>query len=232
MTVQTQNTSQVSTPQTALALDVVRELDLEEFGQIHGVTCDDDGQVWFAYGSGGLACVEPASGRVVRHFEDAGATAGTAFDGTHLWQITDDRIVRLDPATGEVVHAIPQPEGHCAGMAWAEGALWVGAYADQRVLKIDPETGEVLKTLEADRLVTGVTWLGESLWIGAWKRSEAPWDAELQRLDADSGAVLERHPMAGGTRVSGLGADDANGLLWCGGCAEGGVSAVRPTASA
>ena len=211
--------------------EVVRRLDLEEYGQIHGVTCDDQGNVWFAYGKGGLACVEPANGRVLRHFEDQGAVAGTAFDGTHLWQITKDRIVRIDPQSGETMASIPQPGGHCAGMAWADGALWVGGFDDRRILKIDPETGRVLKTLEADRLVTGVSWIGDELWVGMWKNAEAPYEAELRRVDADSGEVLARLPLADGSRVSGLGADHDRDLLWCGGCAEGGVSAVRRPSS-
>lgn len=229
MPTQTTSTPHPTTPpQNLHSFEVVRELDLEEFGAIHGVTCDDEGNVWFAYGNGGLACAEPSSGRVLRHFPDHGAIAGTAFDGTHLWQITEERVVRLDPQSGETVHSIPRPEAvHYSGMAWADGALWIGGFNDQRIVKVDPETGEILKTIEADRLVTGVSWIGDELWYGAWKSSTAPFEAELRQVDADTGEVLTSMPMPEGTRVSGLGTDTAKGLLWCGGCAEGGLSAVR-----
>ena len=229
MTTQTETTQNPTTPPPAFqAFEVVRELDLEEFGAIHGVTCDDEGNVWFAYGEGGLACAEPSSGRVLRHFPDNGSIAGTAFDGTHLWQITKGHVVRLDPESGEIVHSIPQPEDlHYSGMAWADGALWIGGFDDQRIVKVDPETGEILKTIEADRLVTGVSWIGDELWYGAWKSSTAPYEAELRQVDAESGEVLTTLPMPNGTRVSGLGADAEKGLLWCGGCDEGGLSAVR-----
>ena len=46
------------------------------------------------------------------------------------------------------------------GVAWAEGALWVGRFRGCGIVKIDPETGEVLKRLESDRPVTGGTWPG------------------------------------------------------------------------
>jgi len=234
MTAQTESTqNHPAPPQAFPTFEVVRELDLEEFGAIHGVTCDDEGNVWFAYGEGGLACAEPSSGRVLRHFPDHGAQAGTAFDGTHLWQITGDRVVRLEPESGEIVHSIPQPEAmHSSGMAWADGALWIGGFDDQRIVKVDPETGAVLKTIKADRLVTGVSWIGEELWYGAWKSTTTPFEAELRQVDAETGEVLTRLPLPGGTRVSGLGADAEKGLLWCGGCAEGGLRAVRRPLSA
>ena len=74
-------------PETPPEAEVVRELALDEFGQVHGVTYDNDGNVWFAHGDGDLVCVEPASGRVLKVHEKIGARAGTAFDGTHIWQI-------------------------------------------------------------------------------------------------------------------------------------------------
>lgn len=208
--------------------EIVRELQLAGFGDIHGVTCDDRGYVWFAHGDGGLACVEPASGRVLRQFAEFGATAGTTFDGTHLWQITRDRIVKLDPESGEIVHSIPQPDDcHCSGMAWAEGSLWVGNYDGKQLLKIDPVTGAVRKRLDVDRFVTGVTWIDGELWHGVWaKPDEADAEAELRVIDTDSGQVRRRLRLPARVPVSGVGAD-AQGRLWCGGSAKGGIFGVR-----
>src|SRR5690606_28298127 len=139
--------------------------------------------------------------------------AGTAFDGTHLYQIAESRIDRIDPATGQVLHTIPAPgEGRDSGMAWAEGSLWVGEYRERRIHQIDPDTGKILRSIESDRLVTGVTWVDDELWHGVWEGDES----ELRRIDPGDGAVLERLRMPEGIGVSGLEADDA-GLFWCGG---------------
>jgi glutamine cyclotransferase len=207
--------------------DVVRELELAEFGSVHGVTCDDRGNVWFAYGDGGLVCVEPANGRVLKDFPELGATAGTAFDGSHIWQITDERIVKLDRDTGEVVHSIPLPAPReYSGMAWADGVLWVGRFSGKQLVKIDPQTGEVLKTLDVDRLVTGVAWIDGELWHGSWASRDADRaEADLRRIDPDTGAI-EATVEVPGVSVSGIGAD-GEGRLWCGGSSRGGVHAVR-----
>ena len=37
--------------------------------------------------------------------------AGTAFDGRHLFQIAEDRILKIDPKTGRVLATIPAPGG-------------------------------------------------------------------------------------------------------------------------
>lgn len=98
----------------------------EDVDAVHGVTFDGT-CVWFASGER-LHAIDPETGREVRRLEVA-ARAGTAFDGRHLFQIAGDQILRIDPASGEVLASIPAPDA-CgdSGLAWAEGALWVGHY--------------------------------------------------------------------------------------------------------
>jgi hypothetical protein len=94
--------------------------------QIHGVTHDGE-RVWAATGTTLLA-IDPASGAVARTL-DAACDAGSAFDGTHLYQIAEARIDKIDPASGKVIAPIPAPgHGSDPGLAWAEGSLWVGQY--------------------------------------------------------------------------------------------------------
>ena len=139
--------------------------------------------------------------------------AGTAFDGTYLYQIAEARIDKIDPATGEVVASIPAPgHGGDSGLTWAEGSLWVGQYRDRKIHQIDPETGAVMRTIESNRFVTGVTWVDGELWHGTWEGDES----EIRRIDPESGAVLERLEMPHGTGVSGLESDGAD-LFYCGG---------------
>src|SRR5215510_10282111 len=131
---------------------------------VHGVTYD--GQlVWFAAGAT-LNAFDPASGQSKRAI-DVAADAGTAFDGRHLFQIAEDRIQKIDPTTGEVLATIPAPGGGGdSGLTWAEGTLWVGQHRGRKIHQIDPETGAILRTIESNRVVTGVTWIAGELWHG------------------------------------------------------------------
>ena len=122
------------------AAEIVREYGpFAGADRIHGVT-HDGRRVWAATGSK-LVAFDPESGQLARTLDRAG-DAGTAFDGTHLYQIAEARIDKIDPATGDVVASIPAPgNGGDSGLAWAEGSLWVGQYRDRKIHQIDPETG-------------------------------------------------------------------------------------------
>jgi DNA-binding beta-propeller fold protein YncE len=205
----------------AYAAEIVREYG--PFGgidQIHGVS-HDGRRVWAATGPR-LVAFDPDSGQVALTLDRAG-DAGTAFDGTYLYQIAEARIDKIDPATGDVVASIPAPgHGRDSGLAWAEGSLWVGQYRDRRIYQVDPQTGAILRTIESNRFVTGVTWVDGELWHGTWEGDES----DVRRIDPESGAVLERLEMPHGTGVSGLESDGAD-LFYCGGGASGMVRAVR-----
>ncbi|MBC7172098.1 MAG: PQQ-binding-like beta-propeller repeat protein, partial [Polyangiaceae bacterium] len=159
---------------------------------IHGVT-HDGSRVWAATGTK-IVAFDPETGRSDKAIE-AACDAGTAFDGTHLYQLAEARIDKIDPKTGEVVASIPAPgHGRDSGLAWAEGALWVGQYRDRKIHCIDPETGAVLRTIESNRFVTGVTWVAGELWHGTWEGD----DADVRRIDPETGEVLERLEMPPG----------------------------------
>src|SRR4026207_697977 len=137
---------------------------------VHGVTYDGQ-SVWLAAGDRRTA-LDPASGKPLRSI-DVAADAGTAFDGQHLFQLASDRIQKIDPKTGRVLATIPAPGGGGdSGLAWAEGALWVGQYRERKIHQIDPETGAILRTIDSNRFVTGVTWVDGELWHGTWDDDE------------------------------------------------------------
>src|SRR5499426_657655 len=124
---------------------------LREYGpfpgvdNIGGVTYDGQ-RVWFAAGDT-MKAFDPASGKTLRSI-DVAAHAGTAFDGEHLYQIAEKQIHKIDPKTGRVLATIPAPGGGAdSGLAWAEGALWVGQHRGRKIHQIDPETGKILRTI-------------------------------------------------------------------------------------
>lgn len=186
---------------------------------VHGVTYDGR-QVWFAAGEK-LIAMDPDSGSTQATI-DIVADAGTAFDGKHLYQISDGTIVKLEPRSGRVLSRIPAPGGGASGMAWAEGSLWVAEYRQRKIHQVDPETGRVLRTIESNRYVTGVTWVDGQLWHGTWEDGAS----DLRQLDEKTGDVLQSVEMPAGIGVSGLESDGA-GCFFCGGGDSGKLRAVR-----
>lgn len=185
---------------------------------VHGVTYDGS-QVWFASGDK-INAMDPKSGKMVRAI-DAAAHAGTAFDGKHLFQIAEAQIHKIDPKTGKVLASIPAPNGGGAGLAWAEGTLWVGQHRARKIHQIDPDTGNILRTIESNRFVTGVTWTDGELWHATWEGDES----EIRHVDAKTGDVLECLEMPPGAGISGL---EAGGdRFYCGGGFSGKLRAVK-----
>jgi outer membrane protein assembly factor BamB len=203
------------------AAEILREYgDFPGADRVNGVTFDGQ-YVWFASGDK-LSAFDPETGKVVRSINVA-AHAGTAFDGKHLFQIAEDRIQKIDAKTGRVLATIPAPGGGGdSGLAWAEGTLWVGQHRGRKIHQIDPETGAILRTIESNRVVTGVTWIDGELWHGTWEGDES----DLRRVDPSTGQVLERLEMPAGVGVSGLECDGGD-RFFCGGGNSGKVRAVR-----
>jgi glutamine cyclotransferase len=199
---------------------------LREYGpfpgvdRVGGVTFDGQ-RVWFAAGDA-LRAFNPTNGETLRSI-DVAAHAGTAFDGEHLFQIAEDRIQKIDTNSGRVLATIPAPGGGGdSGLAWAEGTLWVGNYRDRKIHQIDPETGAILRTIESNRFVTGVTWIGSELWHGTWENEQS----ELRHIDPRTGEVLESVDMPPGLIISGLESDGGD-QFFCGGGSSGKVRSVR-----
>ena len=192
---------------------------------IHGLTFDGR-RVWFASGER-LTALDPESGET-GHCIAVPAHAGTAFDGRYLYQIAGDRIQKIDPESGAVLSTIPAPAGGGdSGMAWAEGALWVGHHQGRRIYQVDAGSGSILNTFECSRMVTGVTWVEGELWHGTWEND----GSDLRRIDPESGALLETIEMPEGTGVSGLESDGGH-RFFCGGGRSGLVRVVERPARA
>lgn len=161
--------------------EVLRELTPIDEKAIHGVTHDGT-LVWFAR-DGELVGFDPESSSIVHRHTLPHARGGTAFDGTHVYQLGDGRIFVVEPATGKVVRELPSPaKGEDSGMAYGDGYLWVGHYRGKKIHKVDPKTGEIVKTLNSDRFVTGVSCVDGALWHASSGDGQEP---ELRRLSSD-----------------------------------------------
>jgi len=206
---------------TRSTAEIIREYGpFPDTDSVNGVTYDGK-HLWVATGDK-LNALDPETGKTLRAI-DVGAHAGTAFDGRHLFQIAEDRIQKIDPDSGNVVATIPAPgKGGDSGLAWAEGALWVGQYRERKIHQVDPDTGAILRTIESNRFVTGVTWVDGELWHGTWEGDES----ELREIDPDSGAVLKRLEMPPGVGVSGLESDGGD-RFFCGGGNSAKVRVIR-----
>lgn len=197
---------------------------MQEFGpipgaeRINGVTYDGH-HVWIATGEK-LTALDPDSGAPLRSIEIA-AHAGTAYDGRYLYQLADERIQKIDPESGQVLSTIPGPPGGGSGMAWGEGTLWVGQYRNRKIHQLNPETGAILRTLESNRFVTGVSWLGNELWHATWEGEQS----DLRHIDARTGEVIEQLDMPAGVPVSGL-ESDGKDRFFCGGAMTGTLRVV------
>jgi outer membrane protein assembly factor BamB len=201
--------------------EVIREYGpFPDVDNVRGVTFDGS-STWIAGGTH-LQAFDPTSGEAGRRLPVA-ADAGTAFDGKHFYQLSGEVIQKIDAKTGEILSTIPAPgKGRDSGMAWAEGALWVGQYRDRKIHCVDPNTGEILRSFESDRFVTGVSFVDGELWHGTWEDEQS----ELRRVEPETGEVLERLALPAGMLVSGL-ESDGQGTLFCGGGTSGKVRAVR-----
>src|ERR671921_762305 len=91
-----------------------------------------------------------------------------------------------------------------------------------RLSAFDPESGTPVRTIESNRVVTGVTWVDGELWHGTWEGEES----DVRRIDPRTGKVLEKLEMPPGTGVSGLESDGGD-QFFCGGGSSGRVRAIR-----
>jgi len=192
--------------------EILKELPFEGVRAIHGVTYDGS-SVWFAADEGDLFQVNPETGAIVSRTPDLGCRAGMTFDGRNLWVICGKEIRQLDPKTRSVLSRIPTPNAHVSGMAWHQGALFLGAYEEKKILKVDPATGRVLKTIPVNRFVTGVTFADGELWYGTLAEGDQP--GGLYQVD-ERGQEISSIPLRENEGISGIEYDTQRGAFWCG----------------
>jgi serine/threonine-protein kinase len=98
--------------------------------------------------------VDPSAADDVAPFGTSDPPTGLAFGAGSVWITvgSSDRVVRLDPKTGQTQTLIDQAvvDAGCdqpSGIAVASDGVWVGCYGSRRMILIDPETDTVVRTL-------------------------------------------------------------------------------------
>ena len=117
-------------------------------------------------------------------------------------------ILRIDPATAEVLEAIPLPPGTQVNpestLSAGEGAVWAVASDQKTILRLDPDTSVLSEAFSADAGATAVRAGMGALWVTNYDAGT------LQRLDTRTGEVTATVPVGAGARFLTLGA----GSVW------------------
>jgi streptogramin lyase len=128
--------------------------------------------------------VPPQPAEIVREFgpfPGSKSVAGVSYDGSHVWAATGERLLAIDPRSGEVQRTLEHP---CdAGTAFDGKHLW--QITEARIDKIDPETGEVRASIPAPGggNDSGLTWAEGSLWVGNYR------GRKIYQIDPGTGAI-------------------------------------------
>ena len=131
---------------------------------------------------------------------DGGRVGGVAWDGAHLWVVSQETgaLLAVEQASGRVVRRLPAPVA-AGGLAYRDGALWLGAPETMRfdeeqgqfawvgeqeryvLLKIDPADGQELARYPLDFFAAGLAWAEDGLWLSSARTAQI-YRAELAAL--------------------------------------------------
>lgn len=123
---------------------------------------------------------------------DYGWLSGVAWDGNHLWIVSQSqgKLLQVNQEDGKVLQTLPCPVAG-GGLDFHDGYLWlsvvetmrfdeaehgfdwVGDEQNYAIWQIDPKTGGAVAKYATDFLAMGLTWVHDKLWLA---------HAPLQRL--------------------------------------------------
>jgi hypothetical protein len=112
----------------------------------------------------------------------------------------DHLLVRIDPATNEIVETIPIREA--GDVAYGAGALWVISwdgenFGENVLLRIDPATGNVVATVRLGSIASNVGFGFDSAWATVANDGN-PAAGQVLRIDPATNVVVARIPVAEG----------------------------------
>lgn len=89
---------------------------------------------------------------------------GVAFGFDSVWVASQQQILRLDPATGDMIATIPFDADDYGKVSAGADAVWVTA-GGKSVAEIDPGTNSIVATLKTEAEVAGLGTGGGFLWV-------------------------------------------------------------------
>lgn len=115
-------------------------------------------------------------------FEGAPSVAGVTHDGERVWVAVGERLLALDPASGQVDRTL----AHAADAGTAFDGRYLYQIAQARIDKIDPQTGAVVHSIPApsEGRDSGMAWAEGSLWVGEYR------ERKIHQIDPATGQVL------------------------------------------
>jgi streptogramin lyase len=151
----------------------------------------------------------------------------------NLWildQVDPNKVFKVNPADGSIVEQVQTESIHGSGIAFGNGAWWIGSTKSLKTLKVDPKTGRTLKSFETPgsglygNLTTpsgahGIKWVDGRYWMAV------PASGKIYLMEPESGEVVRSIP-APTVRTHGLAWD--NGFLWCVGSDEREIYKMDP----
>jgi glutamine cyclotransferase len=97
-----------------------------------------------AIGSAGLAILDPETGTFTPlPNQDVAGADSLSFDGDTVWAQTPERLVRIDPATGQTISTLDYPG--IRAVTFANGSAWLTS--SEGVIEVDLETNEERRTI-------------------------------------------------------------------------------------
>jgi len=135
---------------------------------------------------------------------------GVTFDGELAWLATGDRLLGIDPVSGEERRSFEVPSE--AGTAFDGEHLW--QLAGGKIRRVNRDTGEVMRTIDAPEggvNISGMAFAEGHLWLGGYK------DKRILKLDPETAKVVR--VIETDRYVTGVSWTD--GGLWCGASYDG-----------
>jgi outer membrane protein assembly factor BamB len=107
---------------------------------------------------------------------------GVSFDGSQVWFAAGDKLVSMDPESGQIRGALSLSAN--AGTAFDGRHLF--QISGKQIQKIDPEDGRVVATLPApgDGGNSGLAWAEGMLWVGQYR------ERKIHQVNPETGEVL------------------------------------------
>jgi DNA-binding beta-propeller fold protein YncE len=190
-------------------------------GEIEGGTnlACSDGEPWAAVGGAEIRHVDAETRETLGSVAVANAYYVWVGAGS-IWAGSGHDVVRIDPATAEIVATISVALDDVTEVEGSDDAIWVTVKVVNRVYRIDPKTNTVVAKIPAGAFAHGILVGANAVWI-----SNAH-EETVTRIDPETNtAVFVDGP------GSGVGLAEAGGYVWASSRAQGDLFRIDPATS-